>query len=200
MLARVSNLEAFRQWKLDEESELGDILPWLNGTAPASPAMLAGTAFHSALERAKEGQFDVLKSPGYVFYVQADIALELPEIREIRCSKKYGPLTVTGQVDAIVGKRVEDHKTTSQVNAERYFSGYQWRYYLEIHNADVFRWNVFEIREAPAYFLNGLEEPPEGIPYVVHGFHQLEQYRYPGMDRDCERLAEEYYEFASKHL
>lgn len=183
MRARVSNLESFRRWREDEDKSVADFLASLS--APPSPAMEAGTAFHKALELAKPGDYDNLYASGYTFQMP-DCTLVLPEIRELRGFANYGPLQVTGCVDILVGKRIEDHKTTARFNAERYIEGYQWRFYLDLFGADVFRWNVFEIREIKPYV------------FEVADPQALEQHRYPGLHRDCERLAAQFYDVMSQ--
>lgn len=183
MRARVSNLETFRRWREAEDKSVADFLASLS--TPATPAMAAGTAFHKALELAKPGDYDTLYANGHTFQLP-DCTLVLPEIRELRGFANYGPLQVTGCVDILIGKRVEDHKTTSRFDAERYIEGYQWRFYLDLFGADVFRWNVFEIREI------------KPMVFEVSDPQFLEQHRYPGMHRDCERLASEFYELMSQ--
>ena len=184
--ARVSNLESFRRWREDEEQSVDDLIWWITASVPSEP-MLAGTAFHKALELAKPGDYDTLYANGYTFHLPEG-TLALPEIRELRASALYGALRVSGQVDGLWGKRVEDHKTTSRFDPERYLAGYQWRYYLDIFGADVFRWNVFEIHEV------------KPLVYQVADVQTLEAYRYPGMHEDCARLAADFYEFARVHL
>lgn len=185
MLARVSNIEAYRQWRENDQS-VEDLVRWITTDNP-TPAMLAGTAFHKALETAADGEHSMLEANGHTFLLP-DAELHLPAIRELRGYKAYGPLTVTGQVDALEGLRVDDHKTTSRFDPERYLSGCQWKFYLDIFGADVFRWNVFELREVgPLTFQVG--EP-----------HTLEAYRYPGMRADCAALASEFHDFARLHL
>lgn len=186
MLARVSNLEAFRQWRDDEESTPQDLVDRLTTFQP-TPQMLAGTAFHAALEHAKPGDYETLHAHGYTFQLP-DATLVLPSIRELRVYGSYGPLQVTGCVDATEGKRVDDHKTTARFDAERYLAGYSWRFYLDLLGADVFRWNVFEVRELKA------------LVYEVSEPQTLETYRYPGMHDDCARLAAEFHEFAVRYL
>lgn len=204
MLARVSELESFRRFLADEEAELSGFVAQMRGDFQATPAMLAGTAFHAALETASPGEFDTLTAGDYTFIIDADAEIELPTIREIRASRTYavdgGEIIVSGQVDCIHGKRVDDHKTTAQMNAESYWSGYQWRFYLDIHCANVFRWNVFDIREASDRYLSKAANRPAGLVYVIHGAHRIEQFRYPGMREDCERLASAFYRFAREHL
>lgn len=207
MLCRVSELESFRRWREDEEAELSALVARLRGEEPASPRMATGTAFHLALEHAQPGEFALLTVPGYVFHIDADAEIELPSIRELRSHRDYpvdgGVLTVSGQVDGIEARRVDDHKTTQQMDAESYFGGYQWRFYLEIFHANRFRWNVFEIRDASDTFLRKLPKDLAALDaqhFIIHGAHRLEQFRYPSIAADCERLAADFYRFAREHL
>lgn len=186
MLARVSNIDAYRRWLDKEDQSLDDLIRFLTIDEP-SEAMKAGTAFHKALELAQPGDYDTLFANGYTFHLPEGM-LALPTIRELRAYGNYGALQVTGQVDGLHGKRVDDHKTTARFDAERYLEGYQWRFYLDLFGADVFRWNVFEIREV------------KPLVYQVAEPQILTEYRYPGLHHDCKRLAAEFYEFACKHL
>lgn len=186
MLARVSNIEAFRRWRLNEDQPLEDLIRFLTVDDP-SPAMLAGTAFHKAMEDVQPGEHDTLYANGYTFHMP-DGELFLGPIRELRAFKAYGPLTVSGCVDHLFGRRIDDHKTTSRFDAERYLDGFQWRFYLDLFDADVFRWNVFEIREV------------KPLVYQVADPQVLETYRYPRLHDDCARLASDFYAFAAEHL
>lgn len=188
MIARVSNIEAFRRWSLDEDQTAEDLVRWLTTDNP-SEAMLAGTAFHQALEDAEPGEYAKLEANGYVF-ILPDIELALPNVRELRAYRKYGPITVTGQVDALHGKRIEDHKTAASFRPDGYLEGCQWRFYLDLFGADVFRWNVFEIKPVMGH----------AKTYEVRGMHTLEQFRYPGLHEDCMDLALAYHEFAAAHM
>lgn len=193
MTFRVSEVESFRQWQHDEDADLELLLRRMRGQEPASEAMLAGTAFHKALELAAAAPHDTLHAFDYTFRIAGEFALAIPALRELRASKTFmvdgEPVIVSGQLDAIHGKRVEDHKTTGRFDPERYLTGYQWRLYLEIFGADHFRWNVFEIKAS--------DDP---LTWEVFDAHTLEQYRYPGMGADCARLVAEFARFARKHL
>lgn len=188
MLTRVSNIETFRRWRLDEEQDAADLVARLTDFQPTE-AMLAGTAFHKALEDAVPGEYDQLHSHGYTFLLP-DAEIALPDIRELRAYGRYGDLQVTGQVDALHGKRVEDHKTTASFRPDGYLEGCQWRFYLDLFGADVFRWNVFEIspvRDSP-------------MTYQVKPPHLLEQCRYPGLHEDCMALASDFHDFLLQNL
>lgn len=176
----------------DMEIELADLLAQLRREEPPTESMLAGTALHAALERAQDGEFEALAIDGYTFHFDADLDLELPSIREIKGTRDYeidGCLvTLVGKVDAIHGRRIEDHKFTSRYDAERFLGSYQWRIYLEVFGADEFRWNVFEGKEV------------EPKVYRIYGFHQLGAHRYPGMDEDVVREVGAFLDFARVHL
>lgn len=188
MLVRVSNIEAFRQWTLTDDDPQALVDP-LADFQPTE-AMLAGTAFHKALEVATPGDYDRMEAMGHTFILEADAEIYLPPVRELRCFKWYGPLQVTGQVDGLDGLRVDDHKSTAYFNAERYLDGCQWRFYLDIFEADVFRWNVFEFKPVTG----------EERTYTVAAPQILEARRYAALHEDCAALASAYYEFAIKHL
>lgn len=186
MLARVSHIEAFRRWREDEESSVEDLVRQITVDEP-SEAMLAGTAFHRALETAAFGEHAQLEANGYTFQLASGI-LELPDIREMRAYKRYGDLTVTGQVDGLHGGTVIDHKTTKRADPERYLLGAQWKFYCSIFGANVFCWNLFEIREMA---------PKE---YWVAAPQRVTAYRYPEMEADCRKLALDYLDFARQFL
>ena len=193
MTFRVSEVESYRQWAEDEDAELSDFLARMRGETPPSAAMEAGTSFHKALELATPDDHDTLEAMGYVFNIVGDFQLAIPSIKEVRASKTYivdgEPIVISGQLDTIYGKRIEDHKTTSRFDPERYLSGYQWRLYLEIFGADQFRWNVFEM---------AVTDDP--LVWDVFAHHTLEQYRYPGIGKDCERLVARLARFARDYL
>lgn len=184
----VSKLEAFRQWREDEDAELEPLLAYLRGYSPDTEATLAGRALHKALETADEGERDTLSADGYEFVITADINLALPKCREVFAIKDYGSIVISSRVDVLDGKRIEDHKTTSRFDPDRYIAGYQWRFYLDIFEADVFRWNVFEINELRPKV------------YEVRNFHKLEQCRYPALAMDCRDLAEDLSAFVREYM
>lgn len=193
MLARVSNIEAYRQWKNwqplfdgQDEPTVEDLVRFITTDEP-SEAMKAGTAFHKALEQALDGTHDEFEANGYRFILPSG-DLALPATRELRAYGQYGGLTVTGQVDGVDGRIVTDHKTTAKFDPERYLNGCQWKFYLDVFDANEFRWNVFVIKEL------------EPLVYSVAAPQHLTAYRYPEMHGHCEALADDYLQFANQYL
>jgi len=191
-----SDIDALRRYLKppipDMEIDLADLLAQLRKQEPPTEAMLAGTALHTALENAQDGDHARLEADGYTFDLDIDGELDLPAIREIKGTRDYEidgcRVTLVGKVDAIHGRRVDDHKFTSRYDAERFMGSMQWRVYLEVFDADEFRWNVFE----------GSETEPKA--YRVYGFHQLTMHRYPGMGEHVADAVREFLAFAREHL
>lgn len=174
------------------EIELEALLRRLRREEPPTPAMLAGTAFHTALETIEDGDHDGFVVGDYTFSFNLDASIDLPIIRETK-----GELdvivgdcraTLVGKVDGVYGKRVDDHKLTERFDAEKYLDSFQWKAYLHIFDADEFRWNIFE----------AVEGAPKN--YVIRNFHPLKIHRYPGMAEDVERELREFVLFARDHL
>lgn len=196
MNLRVSatDIDAFRRYRDDEEADLAAFLDQMRRKIEPTPAMKAGTALHKALETSKAGEYRMLSADGYRFVFMTDGEVDIPDIRERKGTRIYRigdcDVTLVGKVDAIHGRRIDDHKLTGRFDAERFMSSYQWRIYLEIFGADEFRWNIFEGRATD-------EKPWE---YLIYNVHLLTQHRYPRMSEDVERELELFVEFASHHL
>src|SRR5690606_28161709 len=101
---------------------------------------------------AEPGEHKGFAVDGFTFSFDTDAEIDLPPLREMKATMQIdigGTLvTLVGKVDAIHGKRIDDHKFTAKFDPDRYLDSYQWRVYLEIFGADVFRWNIFEANES----------------------------------------------------
>ena len=187
-----SDIDSFRYYRESEGMDLTAFLDRMRRKEPPTPAMLAGAALHKALESAEPGDYGALKADGYSFDIQADAEVDLPDIRERKSARDYivgdCAVTLVGKVDAIRGRRIDDHKFTARFDAERFLSSYQWRIYLEIFGAYEFRWNVFAGREV---------EPNR---YVISAIHPLRTFRYPGMGEDVARELALFVDFIRGHL
>lgn len=187
-----SDLDAFRRFKASEDIPLADFLAQLRRELPATPAMLAGTALHKALEMSEPGEFEAMKANGHRFVFADDVEISLPEIREMKVTAErwIGDVLVTlvGMVDAVHGRSVTDHKFTQRFDPERFLNSYQWRVYLDLFDADRFDWIVYEAKEiGPCEFM-------------VTDVHRLTAHRYPGMSEDLNRELAAYVDFAKVHL
>lgn len=201
IVGRVTRIDSFMKWRSgegwDADLTTEEFVKKLTDPFYDNEAMKVGRAFHKMLELAQPGEYTELESEGYTFELP-DGELELPSIRELRCGMAYGELYVSGQVDGLEGLRVDDHKTTKNFNAENYFDGWQWRFYLDIFEADLFRWNVFPVEPAKRREGRSMVEIPGR--YIVSPPQIIEQRRYAGLHRDCERAAAAYLEFARQFL
>lgn len=181
MRVSVSNLEQFRQWRDAEEESLDSLFARL--WSIDTPDTLRGKAFHKCMECAADGETELLQADGFTFLFDIDCEISLPKRREVKLTKDYGPLTVAARIDGGEHRVVSDYKSTTSFDADRYQLGYQWRYYLDIADADRFDWHVFEVSELTT----------EPNTYRVRGYHKMSQWRYPNLYRDCAQLALDFY-------
>lgn len=187
-----TDLDALRYFLANEDADLDALIAQLRRQSPPTEAMLAGTALHAALETAQPGEFARLEANGYTFEIAAEGEIDLPKIRECKGERQYlidnCRITLVGKVDAIHGRRVDDHKFTARFDADRFLGSLQWKVYLEVFGADEFRWNVFE----------GRETGPQS--YVITAIHPLRMHRYPGIDNDVRTALRGFLDFARQHL
>lgn len=201
LTARVSSICDYAWWKTSG-------LEWdwfVNKDRGESDRMKAGTALHDALENAPEGDIAELRSGDYIFVFQCDCLIALPKIKEFRRTRQYGDLIVSGKCDSLDGKRITDYKLIidHQVEGEQYMDSYQWRFYLDIFDADVFDYLIFEAHEEPNHHPEfepqGAAEQEEWTPrriITIRDIHKITQFRYPELHQDCTNLAAEFYDAA----
>lgn len=187
MRVSVTTIDSFKWWQADEDSTLADLLE----RGPRTRAMMAGTALHHALENATEGERERLHADGFTFEFINPAEIALVSIREIKAEKRYQIDDVTvemvGKVDSISGI-VEDHKLTTNVDLERFSDTYQWRFYLDMFDADVFRWHIFEAMQ-----------DYDNDTIRIKGVHHLTQHRYPEMADDLIAVLREYVAFIKEN-
>lgn len=170
----VTDLEQWRWYNLMEAKTKEDLVGSLLRTEPPNDKMMMGTAWHSILENPPD-VIDEVEKDGFVFKVECDGEIFLPQVREIRATKDYVVddcvVTLTGGCDGITAYEVGDHKLTFRPNPENYLESYQWRAYLDIYDADVFKYFIY----------HGVQK---GKTVSIKDFSTMKMYRYPNMFED----------------
>jgi hypothetical protein len=189
MRVSVSHLDMYRSWKDDEEYPLEVLVSQFKGEEATEP-MLRGRAFAKAMERAQLGESDALECDGFTFVFEGEFSIESVPRREVSRIKTYDGVEVSCRCDRVIGSMVIDDKTTSNFDAENYMEKFQWRYYLDVFEADKFVWKIWECKE----------DTKNPRVWRVTNQHDLVQWRYPGMEKDCLDLAREFGEFARKWM
>jgi hypothetical protein len=185
--ASVSDLDLYRAYRDDEDFSLEEFLSQLYRRSARTAAMDRGHAFALAMQDARLGESSTISAEGHTFAFTCDAEIEAWPRREEKREKDYGGIIVTARCDRIMGRIIADDKTTGQFDAESYIEKFQWRLYLDIFGADVFRWHVWECREV---------KDPEVIAWEVYAHHLLTQYRYQELEHDCRNLAHDFADFA----
>jgi hypothetical protein len=148
----------------------------------SSPAMDAGTAVHKLIEDIGYGVIpehsDVL---GWHVHFDLDAEAAVPLSREVPLYREHNGIPLFGRCDAMNGTTVHDIKTTSAIDIDRYMDSYQWRAYLWMSGRQRFVYDIFRVK---------LEADIKVV--TVQEYVPLKLSTYPDLDRDVERLLEEF--------
>lgn len=111
---------------------------------------------------------------------------------EIRLYKDFGDAVVTGCADMIDGIEIRDIKTKYSTPSDAdYISSCQWKFYLQLFNADIFHFDLFVFdgydKDKHGYDVRGLPLRRHNPPITC--------YRYGGMEKDNERLLHQFLEW-----
>lgn len=169
-----TSLEKFRRYinevsPYDTEESLIDTL---SGTFKGNDKTKVGGAFHKLIEGDYTAQDNMYLADDILFTKeQADVAFQFRNdhplmIHEIPLYKVYetsfGPIQISGRVDGLEGLVIHDHKCKFRnVKWEEYTESIQWKVYLDIMDADVFLYSVFEVK--------GFEQLPTSAPIDLGG-------------------------------
>lgn len=128
---------------------------------------------------------------------QCKVALEYrnqyPDaFHEIRLYRDFGKAIVTGCADMIDGAEIRDIKTKYSAPSDSdYINSCQWKFYLELFNADVFHFDLF-VFEGYNKDKHGFDV--RGLPLVRYN-PPITCYRYEGMEQDNMNLLESFMEW-----
>jgi hypothetical protein len=196
----VTTIEKFRRFMVgltsfDTEEAL---LECIKGVFKGTPKTSFGGAYHIIIEgQSKPCVLTKSQYAGdYVFTEkQAAPALEYRKahpsmVHEMNVRKVYEttymPIQVTGRVDAVEGLSVRDAKCKFRApDWEEYIDSCQWKFYLDMLDAEIFCYDVFEIKgfKEDDYCKNHL------FPDVqVLGPETLECIRFAGMEHQLTNL------------
>jgi hypothetical protein len=190
----VSDLESYRYWKDNEDSNLDDLIAKLTSTFEPTPQMMAGRALAKLFEHARGRTLLTEESEGWEFHFEIDGELVMPNVTELKAEEVFetprGPVMLVGKVDGLDGIAVHDQKLSEKVDAERYLDSLQWRSYLVMFGAKKFVYDVFLGRYA-----TGGEQRVTITDYL-----QLPFYAYPNMRADVEKAVCELAEVVARYV
>lgn len=187
----VTDLDAMAWFRRLDDMTADELCQRLMRTGEANEKMLLGTAWHSILENPPADGFDTIEHDGFTFKIDCDAEICMPQVREIRASKTYRvggvDVTLSGGCDGIDGTEVTDHKLTFNPRPENYTASFQWRSYLDIFNADSFRYYIYHGKQ-------------DGKVVTIRDVSTMRLHRYPDMVADVMRGIEDLLFFVMRHL
>lgn len=188
----VTDVDQWRWW-LGEDLPIEALRARLQRKDQPGEAARVGTAWHRALELARDGEsLECIRSQGYTFSVLTDAEIALPPVRETRVQWLLDvdgvSVDIRGRLDGIDAHEVTDHKTGASFDPERLLSAWQWRIYLCMTARRIFRWNHFTLRQR------------RGLPhYDVVEVNTLRAYLQPHTEAEVRAMLAEFARFALAH-
>ena len=190
----VTTIEAFRNYQ-NGTIELEDFLKRVRGEFTPSRYMDLGSAFHDILEnielrynkelnifKAKNGlefEYDVIAQCYKKIVSEAPFEVKITKIYDIGKES----IEVVAKVDQLYGNYVIENKTCwGMFDFERYFGSCQWKFYLDIFEAERVFYNVF-----------CLSDKKDGIE--LRNIEQFSFNAYPDLNDDLNELMKDLVEF-----
>jgi energy-coupling factor transporter ATP-binding protein EcfA2 len=190
----VTTIESFRNY-LNGTIELEDLLKRIRGEFTPSRYMDLGSAFHDILEKAEERfipERNVFKAKNGIEFGFDVISLCYDKIVqdapfEVKITKIYKigeeEVEVVAKVDQLYGNYVIENKTCwGMFDFERYFNSCQWKYYLDIFEAERVYYNVFCLSDK----VDGIE---------LRNIEQFSFNSYPDLRDDLNELLTDFVKF-----
>jgi energy-coupling factor transporter ATP-binding protein EcfA2 len=190
----VTTIEAFRNYQ-NGTIELEDFLKRVRGEFTPSRYMDLGSAFHDILENIEiryNKELNIFKAKNGLEFEYDIIAQCYEKIVsdapfEVKITKIYDTgkenIEVVAKVDQLYGNYVIENKTCwGMFDFERYFSSCQWKFYLDIFEAERVFYNVF-----------CLSDKKDGIE--LRNIEQFSFNAYPDLMDDLNELMKDLVEF-----
>ena len=201
----VTTLEKFRRYMTETSSfdTEASLIESLKGIFLGNDKTKVGSAFHKLIE----GDFKKVKgafiAEGIAFNrAQAKVAFDYKQrhdfmVHEISIRKIYHtaffPIQVSARVDGAEGFNIHDTKTKFRSpDVQEYIDSSQWKFYLDMLEADVFYYDLFEVKNfkelGPAPYR--LHKEVEFVPH-----DPLQCIRYNDMIPDIMQLLNNFLEY-----
>ena len=184
-MIRVSTttLEAYRRAVQTEFGNADELAAQIRGEpTPISWQMQAGTAWHSVLASDDRASYYIERLVcGRSYRFDRSAAVESrkhigPGLWEVKATAQIDGVTVVAQADHVRGLVIQDAKTKfSNPDARDYEQSLQWRFYLLVHGARLFEYNLFDFAD------------PKGGYCELRNIVSFAFWPYAGMEQDCRR-------------
>lgn len=211
----VTTIESFRNY-LNGSIELEDLLKRVRGDFTPSRYMDLGSAFHDILEKAEERfipernvfkakngiefDFDIISPCNEKIVQDAPFEVKITKIYKIGDEE----VEVVAKVDQLYGNHIIENKTCwGMFDFERYFNSCQWKYYLDIFEAERVYYNVFclsdkvggiELRNIEQFSFNAYPDLRDDLNELLTDFvkfihnQKLEEYFTPDYKSEPKQL------------
>lgn len=192
-----SLIDSYRYWRENDHANLDDLIASIKGERkPPTEAMARGTAWHWLMEgRGGEVEVDgmiTVRVQGFdIRFLGDDVRGVRSQLRATSHVELRGTLELPEigvrmnlRTDGVAGNTIDEHKTTGQIDVDRYIRSAQWRAYLL----------AFGCRRVVYHLVRVYYRKREGV-WKVNEYLPIEQYAYPSMREDLVADAADLAEF-----
>lgn len=156
-----TTVESYRRYMALDYVQESELIASIKGLFIPTKPMKMGSAFHSILEKPGDCVCaDGYQSDGFKFSAEViNPCLEIfnpAGVFEVKQTRVYTlpsgeQVTVVSKADQLLAKRVIENKTRwSGFDFDSYFDSCQWKFYLDVFEADMLTYNVFCLSENTA--------------------------------------------------
>lgn len=204
----VTTLEKFRRY-MNEVSSWDteeSLIESIKGIFKGNDKTKTGSAFHKIIE----GEYSKVKTgivAEDVFFTsqQAKVALDYKKrhplmVHEISIRKTYHsnffPIQISGRIDGAEGLVIRDTKTKYRaVDVQEYLDSCQWKYYLDMLDANIFYYDLFEVQRFEFGTMPGssLMYLSKEVEFIAH--EPLQCLRYEMMVPDIMKILNEFLDY-----
>jgi hypothetical protein len=185
MRISTTTLESFRRVIETEYGREDELAAYIKGQPfEATFPMKAGSAWHTVLQRPLGLPKHWEEEDGFAFdldavrFAKGHVGPGVCEVKATRTFDLGEPVVVVAKADHCRGLVVQDHKTKfSTLDAKDYEASLQWRFYLLVHGAACFRYNLFS-------FGNPVKHG-EGVYCELKDVLSFNFWPYAGLEAEC---------------
>jgi hypothetical protein len=184
-------LESFRLYLKADWFDEADLIAQIQGVFTPTPQIRLGKAYHACVEKPQLSLSGFYEKDGYRFEREAIEGMRrriIPGLFEVKTTKmiRIGSedVTLVSKCDHIIGAHLDEFKTSTQFDADKYLASIQWR---------LMMW-LFDTTSV-TYHVATLGEDEEDNIVRLKGIESLNVFPYPQLKDDCFELVREFCQY-----
>jgi hypothetical protein len=180
-------LESFRLYLKADWFNEEDLIAQIQGVFTPTPQIRLGKAYHACVEKPQLSLSGIYEKDGYRFEPEAIEGMRrriVPGLFEVKTTKLLRiadeDVTLVARCDHIIGSHLDEFKTSTQFDADKYLASIQWRLMMWLFDTTSLTYHVAT-----------LDEDEHDNVVRLKGLESLNVFPYPQLRDDCCELIRE---------